>query len=171
MTEKKTVKKSTVKKAKPKTVSKKKTPKVVKNGTLDRAISIAAQSFEGKFDRGGKPYILHCLYVMHRLRPDQELMTIAVLHDLVEDTDWTFEMLQDEGFSHRVITALDCLTHRDGEDYEDYIHRVATNQDARDVKLVDLKHNSDITRMKGLRDKDLVRIEKYHRAYAYLTGK
>lgn len=136
---------------------------------LDRAIAIAAKEFEGKFDKGGQPYILHCLHVMHKVGPsDHGLMTIAVLHDLVEDTDWTLDMLINEGFPHRVVTAIDCLTHRREDSYDDYIRRIATNADARKVKLEDLRHNSDITRMKGLREKDFKRLEKYHRAYEFL---
>lgn len=141
---------------------------------LDRAISITAGAFEGKFDKGGQPYILHCLHVMHKVGPDDhELMTIAVMHDLIEDTDWTFEMLHEEGFSTRVIDALMLLTHFPighpaGQTYENYIKGIATNDDARKVKLEDLKHNSNIHRMKGLREKDFRRLEKYHRAYEFL---
>jgi len=100
---------------------------------------------------------------------DEELMAIAVLHDLIEDTDWTFNNLLAEGFSERVALALDCLTHKDDEPYDDYIKRVATNPDAKAVKREDLRHNSDITRIKGLREKDHKRIEKYHRAFVYLS--
>lgn len=141
---------------------------------LDKAISIAALAFVDKYDKGGKPYILHCLHVMHKVGPDdQELMQIAVLHDLVEDTSWTIDGLRSEGFSERVLTALKLLTHipighPEGQTYEDYIKAIATNDDARRVKMADLKHNSDITRMKGLRKKDFDRLEKYHRAYEYL---
>lgn len=137
---------------------------------LGIAISIAAQAFETKEDKGDRPYILHCLWVMSRVdQSDDELMAIAVLHDVVEDTDYTFETLREHGFSDRVIKALDCLTHRENEPYGNYIRRVATNSDAIKVKMADLRHNSDITRMKGLRDKDIKRIEKYHRAYSFLS--
>ena len=136
---------------------------------LDKAIAIAAKEFEGKHDKGGNPYILHCLHVMHKVGPDDhELMIIAVLHDLVEDTPWTFTHLRNVGFSDRVIDALKLLTHDTDVPYEDYIKAIATNEDSRKVKLEDLKHNSDITRMKGLRKKDFDRLEKYHRSYEYL---
>ena len=141
---------------------------------LGKAIAIASKEFADKTDKGGKPYILHCLHVMHKVGPDDhELMIIAVLHDLVEDTDWTFDMLRDEGFSERVLIALRLLTHypighSEGKTYDDYIKSIATNEDARKVKMEDLKHNSDITRMKGLRKKDFDRLEKYHRSYEYL---
>ena len=139
---------------------------------LDKAIRLAADAFEGKFDKGGQPYILHCLHVMRTVCPNQddhELMCIAVMHDLVEDTDITLKDLYDMGFSERVVSGVACMTHMNGEDYMDvYIRRVALNPDAKRVKIADLKHNSDLTRQPNLREKDLRRIEKYHRAYAYL---
>lgn len=137
---------------------------------LDVAIAIAAKAFEGKFDKGGQPYILHCLHVMNQMdQTDHELMSIAVLHDLVEDCrDYTFETLRMLGFSERVVDGIKALTHEDGVPYMDYIKIIAMNPDAREVKIADLDHNSRILRMKGLRKKDFERLEKYHTAYAYL---
>lgn len=137
---------------------------------LGKAIAITSKAFDERFDKGGKPYILHCLQVMNWVdQSDEELMQIAVLHDLVEDTEFTFFDLRLLGFSERVVSALESLTHWGGEPYEEYINRVATNPDAVKVKLADLRHNSDITRMKGLREKDIARIEKYHRAFNFLS--
>lgn len=137
---------------------------------LDIAIAIAAQAFEGKLDKGGKPYILHCLHVMYAVESlGSEAMQAAVLHDVVEDTSWTLEELHKRGFSDHVIAMVDRLTHRNGEDYDDYLDRIAPCSITRTIKLADLRHNSDITRMKGLRDKDFKRLEKYHRAYAFLS--
>jgi (p)ppGpp synthase/HD superfamily hydrolase len=136
---------------------------------LSKAISITAQAFEGNYDKGGKAYILHCLHVMNQMpEKDEELRCIAVMHDLIEDTEWTALQLEKIGFSCRVIEGVRCLTH-DSESYDDYIKRISLNSDARIIKLADLKHNSDITRMKGLRKKDFDRLEKYHRAFAYLS--
>jgi len=139
---------------------------------LGTAIAITSEAFKKTTDKGGKPYILHCLHVMNKMKymNDEELMIIAVLHDLVEDTSWTFCNLKDAGFSSRVINALMKLTHKQNEEYGDYIGRVSTNKDAILVKLQDLRHNSDVTRMKGIRKKDLDRIEKYHKAYNYLKN-
>jgi len=138
---------------------------------LDRAIAIAAVEFEGKFDKGGKPYILHCLYVMNKVRHVSVIaMIAAVLHDLIEDTKWTFDDLRVERFSEEVITIIDCLTHRNGEAYEDYIKRISVNRIATLIKLRDLEHNCKVTRMKGLRKKDFDRLEKYLRAVEYLRG-
>lgn len=137
---------------------------------LDKAISITAKAFEGKFDKGGTPYILHCLHVMRGVaRLGEEVMCIAVMHDLVEDTDWTLDKLLDLGFSLRIIDGISAMTHEKSESYDMYIRRIALNKDAREVKKEDLKHNSDITRIKGLREKDFKRLEKYQRAYVYLS--
>lgn len=139
---------------------------------LDKAIALVAAHFEGKFDKGGQPYILHCLYVMNAVCPNQddhELMCIAVMHDLVEDTDIDLDDLHALGFSKRVVLGVECMTHLPGEDYMDvYIHRIALNEDARRIKIQDLDHNSQMMRMKGIRAKDFRRIEKYQRAYQYL---
>jgi hypothetical protein len=97
-------------------------------------------------------------------------MQIAILHDVVEDTDITLQYLSSTGFSTRVIVALNLLTHKGTDTYEDYIKGIATNKDAVAVKLSDLKDNSNITRLKGLRKKDFDRIEKYHKAFVYLSN-
>jgi len=135
---------------------------------LDKAILLAAEAHAGQFDKGGKPYILHPLHLMQQLLFDPELAQIAVLHDVVEDSNMTFEQLVKLGFSNRVIDALTLLTHNPSDSYEDYILGIATNQDAIKVKRKDLEHNSDITRLKGVTDKDLERMKKYHKAFLFL---
>lgn len=137
---------------------------------LDKAIRIASEAFEGVYDKGGQPYILHCLYVMNQMcENDYELRSIAVMHDLIEDTEWTIGDLYNEGFSDRVVQGVMTMTHLIDESYEDYIKRISCNDDARRVKMADLKHNSDITRLKGVRKKDFARLEKYSKAYLYLS--
>ncbi len=138
---------------------------------LDKAISIAAQAFEGEYDKSGRPYILHCLEVMNNVDKydDDELRIIAVLHDLIEDTHWDLDDVYVRlNATDRVIAALRLLTHDNGVTYDDYIAGICLNQDAIKVKLVDIEHNSSILRLKGVRDKDLERIVKYHRAYLRL---
>jgi len=136
---------------------------------LAKAIAIAGKAFEDKVDKGGKPYILHCLRVMYSVEYlGEEAMIVAVLHDLIEDTDWTVEMLVAEGFARPTVEMIKMMTHIDNEPYDDYIARVALNKVTRRVKMGDLKDNSNIHRMKGLREKDFKRLEKYFRAYAYL---
>jgi (p)ppGpp synthase/HD superfamily hydrolase len=144
-----------------------------KGTMLGRALAIAATVHEKQTDMGGNAYFLHPLRLMMRLRTDDvELMIIAILHDCVEDSEGkvTIATLRAEGFSERILAALTLLSHDKTVPYEDYVRGISTNRDATRVKLEDLRDNSDITRLKGLRPKDFERIEKYHRAYVFLTG-
>ncbi len=138
---------------------------------LSLAIHIASDVHLDQFDKGGNPYILHPLHLMQQLLFDKELAAIAVLHDVIEDSAGaiTIGFLRSEGFSERVLAALELLTHNEGQNYlESYIPSICTNYDAIRVKRKDLEHNSNITRLKGVRPKDLERIDKYHRAFILL---
>ena len=137
---------------------------------LNRMIVLVTTEFDGIFDKGGVPYILHCLKVMHYLKSDDdELQQIAVGHDLIEDRkNVTYKMLRDMGFSERVIDGIRCLTKVPGESEEEYLAKVMSSPDAIRVKLADLRHNSDIRRLKGVTEKDIKRIEKYHKMYLVL---
>lgn len=140
---------------------------------LSRMLVLATNRHDGQFDKGGNPYILHPLKVMHYLKTDdEELMCIALGHDLVEDTFKRAEdgigTLRHNGFSERVISGIMALTKIPGEAFDDYKDRVKANPDAVKVKMADLRHNSDIRRLKGVGAKDIERIEKYHRFYLEL---
>ena len=136
---------------------------------LDQAIAIASTAFVGIYDKGGVPYIMHCLHVMDKVKYlGTEAMIVAALHDLLEDTDWTPEALVQVGFNPHTVSLIELLTHKDGESYDDYIKRAALNNVTRAIKMEDIRHNSDPHRLKGLRDKDFKRLEKYTRAFAYL---
>jgi len=138
---------------------------------LSRAIAITATAFEGKMDKGGVPYILHCLTVMDGVKHiDEVTMIAAVMHDLVEDTSYSIGDLREEGFDEEVLEILEKLTHSPLDSYKEYINKVAVCPKARAIKIADLDHNSLIHRMKGLEDKDFERLAKYHRAYALLKG-
>lgn len=138
---------------------------------LSKAIMIAATTHLGQRDRGGASYILHPLRIMMRLRTDdEELQCIAVLHDAVEDSEHcTLEYLRGEGFSERVLKGLELMTHEKGSDYFSYIEKMRYNKDALMVKREDLRDNSDITRLKGLRQKDHDRLMKYNVAFTMVT--
>ena len=137
---------------------------------LALAIKIAAEAHLNQKDKGGNPYILHPLKVMHYLKTDDfQLMAIAALHDVVEDTDVTAADLVLLGFSNRVKDAVVLLTKTPNQTSEEYFNRLAQNYDAVRVKLADLRHNSDVRRLKGLTDKDLLRVRKYHDMYLRLT--
>lgn len=137
--------------------------------TVEDAVSIAARAHRGQKDKAGAPYLLHPLRMMLRMETDAAMMA-AVLHDVVEDTEWTLERLREAGFPEEVLEAVDCLTHREGESYEQFVGRVATNPIARQVKIADLEDNMNVRRMSQLGPKELGRLEKYHRAWRVLTG-
>lgn len=137
---------------------------------LALSIKIAAEGHLNQKDKGGNPYILHPLKVMHYLKSDDfQLMAIAALHDVLEDTDVTAADLVLLGFSNRVKDAVVLLTKTPNQTPEEYFQGIASNYDAVRVKLADLRHNSDVRRLKGLGDKDLLRIRKYHDMYLRLT--
>jgi (p)ppGpp synthase/HD superfamily hydrolase len=133
---------------------------------FSRAMFIAAREHLNVKDKGGSAYILHPMRIAMRLRTsDEELMSIAILHDVVEDSKVTFQDLINEGFSTRVIDALKLMTHQKGLSYDEYIDNMAENLDALLVKREDLRDNSDITRLKGITDKDFDRMKKYQRSF------
>ncbi len=137
--------------------------------TLERAITIAAQVHQGQTDKAHEPYILHPIRVMLRLSTPDERMA-AVLHDLLEDTDWSRMDLEREGFSRAVLDAVEALTRRSDETYEDFLHRVSLNPIALRVKLADLEDNLDASRIAQLTDRDVRRMEKYRAARTLLES-
>lgn len=129
--------------------------------TLERAIGIARQAHDGQVDKGGADYIGHPLRVMER-GENEEQKIVGVLHDVVEDSDWTFEMLEEEGFTPDIIEALKCLTKvSEDENYDDFIARVMTNPLAVKIKLYDIEDNLDVSRLDSLTDADVARCKKY----------
>jgi len=113
--------------------------KATLNRQLGRAITIAVEAHTDQYDKGGRPYILHPLHLMDQLIFDTELAIIAVLHDVVEDSDWSVDNLYAEGFSTRVLDALKLLTHDPKDSYDEYIEKICSNYDAIRVKRKDLK--------------------------------
>lgn len=141
---------------------------------LERAITIAAEAHRGAVDKAGAPYILHPLRVM-LAQTTLEARIVGVLHDVVEDSEWTFEALRAEGFSETVLDALAAVTktpdeHGSDEGYERFVLRAATNPIGRAVKLADLHDNADLSRIAEPSAADLARVEKYRRAIAVLRG-
>lgn len=133
--------------------------------TLEHAISLAATAHAGQVDKAGSPYILHPLRIMLRLSTDEERIT-AVLHDVVEDCGITLDDLQAEGFSTAVIAAVDAVTRRPEESYDDFVRRAAADPIGRQVKLADLHDNCDLSRIASPGPRDHERIAKYKRAIA-----
>jgi (p)ppGpp synthase/HD superfamily hydrolase len=137
--------------------------------TLDDAILLAVQAHRGQLDRYGAPYILHPLRVLQRMESEHERMA-AVLHDVVEDTPYTLDDLRQMGYPEDVLQAVDRLTRRDDETYEQYVERAAADPLARRVKLADLEDNMDLRRLDNVADKDRERLERYLNAWRYLKG-
>jgi (p)ppGpp synthase/HD superfamily hydrolase len=136
---------------------------------LAKAIAIAAKAHENQEDRAGKPYILHPVRVMMQMKTPDEQM-VAILHDVVEDTDWTIDRLRQEGFPEYILDAIAAVTRGDKEMYRDFIERLSSNTLAVKVKLGDLKDNMDVTRLKEMETRDAeMLLKRYHPAWIKLT--
>ncbi len=136
---------------------------------LSKAIEIAVEAHKVQTDKCGMPYIGHVMRVMQAGRTIDEKI-VGVLHDVVEDTEWTFEKLSKEGFPLHIIDALRCVTKlSEDEPYDAFIDRVKCNALACAVKINDLSDNMDIRRLPELNESDVKRLQKYLRAYQALT--
>ena len=143
-----------------------------KGEMLGKMLVIATNAHAGQFDRGGNPYILHPLKVMHYLKTaDEELMCMALGHDVIEDTSVTYKDLRDAGISERIIAGIKALTKVPGQTYDEYKEGVFANEDAMQVKMADLRHNTDIRRLKGVSEKDVARMVKYQLFYSEIKSR
>ncbi len=149
--------------------SKKEGEKNMGASELDKAIAIASKAHTGQVDKAGQPYILHPLRLMLKFTNEEQRIT-AVLHDVVEDSDVSLNDLKSEGFSEKVIEAINCLSKKASENYDDFILRISKNDLASAVKIEDIKDNIDITRIDKLSSEDLARVDKYHRALKTLMS-
>ncbi|MFX0548222.1 GTP pyrophosphokinase [Hathewaya histolytica] len=136
-------------------------------GQLEEAIKLASIKHYGQRDKANKPYIFHLLYVMNNVN-DLKAKIVGVLHDILEDTDITKDDLLNYGFSEEIVIAVEILTKSKNQKYMNYIENIKSNNIARKVKLIDLKHNIDLTRLPKISDNDLKRTIKYIKAYNYL---
>ena len=133
------------------------------------AMKLAFDKHKKQKDKSGLPYIHHPLHLAEQM--DDELsITTALLHDIVEDTNTTFEELKKEGIPIKVIEALRCLTHDKSVPYMEYIKNISKNELATKVKLADLKHNSDLSRLDNITEEDLKRVQKYKKSIEYLEN-
>jgi (p)ppGpp synthase/HD superfamily hydrolase len=143
-----------------------------KGEMLGKMLVLTTNAHAGQYDKAGQPYILHPLKVMHYMKTeDEELQCIALGHDVIEDTSVTYKDLRDAGISERVIAGIAALTKLPGQTLDEYKAGVFANRDAMLVKLCDLRHNTDIRRLKGVSEKDLERMAKYNRFYLELQDK
>lgn len=134
-----------------------------------KAMKIAYAAHAGQTDKTGVPYIYHPIHLAESMTEEKAVIT-ALLHDVAEDTDITIDDLAREGFHEDILTALTLLTHNPAEEYMDYISRLSTCPLARKVKLADLRHNSDVTRLDAIDEKTARRLEKYRRAIQLLEA-
>ncbi len=139
------------------------------NALIERALLIAAKAHEGQRDKAGQAYIFHPIRVSLKCHTQEEKI-VALLHDVIEDTDVTAEQLLSEGFPADIVEAVLSVTRREGESYENFVERASRNTIGRQVKLHDIEDNMDITRLNNLTEEDLPRLNKYLKAYRFLTG-
>lgn len=134
----------------------------------EKALEIAKKAHKGQVDKAGIDYIQHPLFVASLVKTEEQKAT-ALLHDVIEDSEITKEDLIHAGIPTNVVKAVDTLTKTRGETYVDYLAKVKSNDLARVVKLADLQHNSDLSRIKNPNKKDFERLEKYKKAIEYLS--
>ena len=130
---------------------------------LEQAISIASLAHEGQLDKGGEPYILHPLRVMMNIK-DEKQRIVAVLHDVIEDTNVTDKDLILQGLDYELVNVILTLTRNKSESYDEYIDRISKDEFAIQVKLADLEDNMDMSRLKNPTVKDYDRVVKYGKA-------
>ena len=131
------------------------------------ALKLCFEAHKEQVDKSGMPYVFHPFHLAEQMNTE-ETTIVALLHDLVEDTDYTIEDLVDMGFDKSITDAIALMTHDDNVEYMDYVRMIKENPIAKAVKLADLKHNSDLTRLDTIDEKALIRREKYLKAIAIL---
>ena len=136
---------------------------------LAKAIQIASKAHENQVDKANKPYILHPLRLMMKFENIDEQI-VAVLHDVIEDSDTTLSDMRNAGFSEEIVSAIDALTKKPGMEYQSYLENISKRSLARNVKIEDIKDNLNLTRLKDINDKDLERAKKYHNALNFLES-
>ena len=139
------------------------------NEQFQMALELAVEKHKNQTDKAGNPYILHPLHVMENVN-SKEGKIVAILHDIIEDTDITEDYLLKIGLSKRIVDAVVALTRSKDMDYQEYIKNLSSNPLAKEVKLADLEHNMDLKRLPTLEEKDLERNRKYQIAYHYLIN-
>ena len=140
----------------------------VEQSMVDLALSIARKAHEGQLDKAGVDYIEHPIYVASQVDTEEE-KAVALLHDVIEDSLVSAEGLLQAGLPETVVTAVQVLTKKKEQDYQTYLETVKKNPLARVVKLADLKHNSDLSRLSSITEKDRERLKKYKKAIDFLS--
>lgn len=137
---------------------------------IKKALNIAYNKHNNQFDKGNTPYIFHPIHVAEQM-DDENSIIVALLHDVIEDTNTSLEEIKKNGFNDEIVEALNLLTHKDNLDYFEYIKKISNNKLARKVKIADIKHNMDLTRLNEVTPEDKNRYEKYKKCLEYLEKK
>lgn len=135
-----------------------------------KAMKLCFEAHKDQKDKSGLPYVFHPFHVAEQM-PDEKTTIVALLHDVIEDSSYTLEDLRDMGFEQDVLDALAMLTHDPAVPYMDYVAEIKKNPIARTVKLADLRHNSDLTRLDEINETALKRVEKYKAAMQLLSDR
>ena len=125
-----------------------------------KALKLCFEAHKEQIDKSGMPYVFHPFHLAEQMQ-DEESTVVALLHDVIEDTDYTLDDLRKVGFDDSVLAAINLMTHEDGVPYMDYVEQIKTNPIAKTAKLADLRHNSDMTRLEVVTPRDQERAEKY----------
>lgn len=142
---------------------------MIYNSNVKNAIKLMFEKHKDQVDKAGYPYVFHPFHVAEQMK-DEDTTIAALLHDVVEDTDTTFDDLREYGVSEKIIEALKLLTHNSNVDYYEYVRRISNNPIARKVKIKDLEHNMDLSRLDKIEASDLERLYKYKSCYEFLTS-
>lgn len=134
------------------------------------ALKLAFENHKDQVDIGKTPYIFHVYEVASKMETEDEICA-ALLHDIIEDTPITLNILKELGFNDEVLTVLSLLTKKDEVSYDDYIKSIKENKTATKIKIADLKHNSDVTRLKKTNENSMKRLDKYKKSVAFLERK
>ena len=134
---------------------------------LEISLQIALDAYKGQKDKAGQTYILHPLRIMEKMDTLEE-KAAALLHDVIEDSDYTAQDLRQAGIPEHIVAAVEVLTKQPGEDYDHFIDRVLANDLARKIKIADIEDNINVLRLNSLGEKDLKRVAKYHRSWVKL---
>lgn len=132
-----------------------------------KAIKLMYDKHNGQFDKSGMPYVFHPWHVAEEMS-DEYTVAVALLHDTIEDTDLSLEELSQMGFPKEVVEAIEIMTHNGEDSYDEYIERIGSNMISTEVKLADLRHNMDLSRLDKVSESDIKRVEKYKKSYEYL---
>ena len=137
---------------------------------IEKSLEIALKAYSGQRDKAGKTYILHPLRIMSKMETEYE-MSVALLHDVIEDSNYSADDLLKEGIPPEVVEAVQLLSKVSGETYDQFIDRIVNNSLASKVKLADIEDNINILRLESVGEKDLERVAKYHRAWKKIQSK